>query len=98
MREIAAYGKAAWESWPGQHPTMAGLAVGLDELNVLISAELFRLGGIPIATGGGAGSAVMALPPPRAPGIMFAGTPDMVEPLTTAIEKATAYGRAMLEH
>lgn len=95
MRQIAALGKAAWEAWPGQQPT-AGVAFGGEELTILIAAELARLGTVPVPTGGAFASAEMSLPAPRAPGLMTAGQPDMIEPLTVALQRANDYGKLAL--
>jgi hypothetical protein len=95
MRRIASLSKAAWEAWPGQQPT-AGVAFGRDELSTLIAAELARLGTVPVSTGGAAGSTEFPLPAPRAPGLMTAGQPDMIEPLVSAITRANEYGRLAL--
>lgn len=97
MHRIASLSKSAWEAWPKQHPTMAGLAVSLDELNILIGAELFRLGGARAMTGGVAGSAGMALPPPKAPTLQTAGEPSSVTPLVEAICAANIYAQQLLE-
>lgn len=95
MREIAALGKAAWEAWPGQQPDH-GVVFGGSELSVLIAGELARLGTVPVSTGGAISPSELSLPAPRAPSILTAGAPDMIEPLTAAIANANAWAKSHL--
>jgi hypothetical protein len=96
MRRLAALGKAAHEAWPGARQPAHGVVFGGSELSVLIAAEMARLGSVTIPTGGAVGPTEMALPPPRAPSLMTAGQPDMIEPLTVAIGNANTFGKTLL--
>jgi hypothetical protein len=95
MREIAALGKAAFESWPGKQPEH-GVIFGGQELQVLIAGELYRLGYVPMATGGMAGSAEMALPPPKAPTLATFNEPAAITPLVTALTEANVWAKSQL--
>ena len=95
MREIAALGKAAFESWPGKQPEH-GVIFGGQELQVLIAGELYRLGYVPMATGGMAGSAEMAPPPPKAPTLATFNEPAAITPLVTALTEANVWAKSQL--
>jgi hypothetical protein len=97
LRSLHETSRQAFQSWPGPQPTLTGLAVGHDELNGLIAAELYRLGGSPVATGGTAGSPEMSLPAPKAPSLMTVGQPSAITPLVDSISAANSFAKSLLE-
>jgi hypothetical protein len=96
MREIAALGKAAFDSWPGSHQPQSGVVFGGEELSTLIAGEMFRLGGVRIPSGGALASSEMPLPAPRPPTIFNVGEPSLTKPLSLALEEANTYAKTLL--
>ena len=96
MREIAALGKAAFESWPGKKTTGAAVSYLAVRSSGLFAGELYRLGYVPMATGGMAGSAEMAPPPPKAPTLATFNEPAAITPLVTRTHRSKCLGQDSL--
>jgi hypothetical protein len=78
--------------WPWRMVDMAPVLISESEIESRIAAELWRIGGRPVPTGG-------ALPDPsggslpnvKPPSIMALGNPGIVEPLEAALEQASRF-------
>lgn len=86
-------------AWPGSLPDQMATALGSGPIVHLVAAEMFRQGGAPTLTGGGA-QVLRKLPPlpaPKWPAFDYIDLPQNVPPLVTAIMDANVIAKEILE-